>query len=201
MRACVRVALISVSVPASFGLAGCAAIDELRDTILRWVESERLPSGRGTFADDMPDATPVVPPEKPAKKEASKIAKKQGKSVRDLRRPQSVALPPKKPPIPDSPERIRPDETEGQSAPPASMRLRTQYPEAPPPGVLFTLRSPTNENLCRPQILASPTIVHHASATRVDELEFLIRTQCLAESEAADRRAVGCAIARAVTQN
>ena len=135
MRACVRVALISVSVPASFGLAGCAAIDELRDTILRWVESERLPSGRGTFADDMPDATPVVPHEKPAKKEASKIAKKQGKSVRDLRRPQSVALPPKKPPIPDSPERIRPDETEGQSAPPASMRLRTQYPEAPPPGV------------------------------------------------------------------
>jgi hypothetical protein len=45
--------------------------------------------------------------------------------------------------------------------------------------------------------LASPTIVHHASATRVDELEFLIRTQCLAESEAADRRAVECAIARA----
>ena len=94
MRACVRVALISVSVPASFGLAGCAAIDG-SDTILRWVESERLPSGRGTFADDMPDATPVVPPEKPAKKEASKIAKKQGKSVRDLRRPQSVALPPR----------------------------------------------------------------------------------------------------------
>ena len=35
----------------------------------------------------------------------------------------------------------------------------------------------------------------------VDELEFLIRMQCLAESEAADRRVVGCAIARAVTQN
>ena len=35
----------------------------------------------------------------------------------------------------------------------------------------------------------------------VDELEFLIRTQWLAESEAADRRAIGCAIARAVTQN
>ena len=42
MRACVRVALISVSVPASFGLAGCAAIDELRDTILRWVESGQV---------------------------------------------------------------------------------------------------------------------------------------------------------------
>jgi hypothetical protein len=35
----------------------------------------------------------------------------------------------------------------------------------------------------------------------VDELEFLIRTQWLAESEPADRRAIGCAIARAVTQN
>jgi hypothetical protein len=34
-----------------------------------------------------------------------------------------------------------------------------------------------------------------------EEISFLIRTQCLAESEAADRRAVGCAIARAVTQN
>ena len=35
----------------------------------------------------------------------------------------------------------------------------------------------------------------------VDELEFLIRTQWLAESEPANRRAIGCAIARAVTQN
>ena len=142
----------------------------------------------------------MVPPEKPAKKEASKIAKKQGKSVRDLRRPQSVALPPKKPPIPDSPERIRPDETEGQSAPPLDA-IAYSVPRGTTARILFTLRSPTNENLCRPQILASPTIVHHASATLVDELEFLIRTQCLAESEAADRRAVGCAIARAVTQN
>ena len=35
----------------------------------------------------------------------------------------------------------------------------------------------------------------------VDELEFLIRTQWLTESEAANRRAVKCAIARVVTQN
>jgi hypothetical protein len=34
-----------------------------------------------------------------------------------------------------------------------------------------------------------------------EEISFLIGTQWLAESEAADRRAVGCAIARAVTQN
>ena len=132
MRACVRVALISVSVPASFGLAGCAAIDELRDTILRWVESEKLPSERGVFA---PDATPAVSPEKPPKKEASKTLKKQDKSARKLQRPQIVASPPKKPPITDSPETAMPEETEGQSAPPASMRLRTPFPAGPPPGV------------------------------------------------------------------
>jgi hypothetical protein len=132
MRVCARVALISASVSACFGLAGCAAIDELRDAILRWVESEKLPSERGVFA---PDATPVVPPEKPAKKEASKTSKKQDKSARKLQRPQIVVLPPRKPPIFDSPETARPDETEGQSAPPASMRLRTPLPAAPPPGI------------------------------------------------------------------
>ena len=135
MRACARVALVLMVLSVTFGLAGCAAIDELRDTILRWVESEKLPSGRGAFADDLPDATPVVPPEKPAKKEASKTSKKQDKSARKLQRPQIVASPPKKPPITDSPETAMPEETEGQSAPPASMRLRTPFPAGPPPGV------------------------------------------------------------------
>ena len=39
MRAYARVALVLMALSATFGLAGCAAIDELRDTILRWVES------------------------------------------------------------------------------------------------------------------------------------------------------------------
>src|SRR5262245_20768964 len=41
MRAYARVALVSMAVPASLGLAGCAAIEELRDAFLRWVESEK----------------------------------------------------------------------------------------------------------------------------------------------------------------
>lgn len=44
MRACARVALVLMALSTIFGLAGCAAIDELRDTILRWVQSEKLPS-------------------------------------------------------------------------------------------------------------------------------------------------------------
>jgi hypothetical protein len=135
MRARARVALVSMTVSASFGLAGCAAIDELKDTILRWVESEKLPDGRGVFPNDLPTATPVIPPENPLKTEASKMSKKKNNLARKLPRLQTVVLPPKKPSISDSPETARPDETDGQFAPPASMRLRTPFPEAPPPGV------------------------------------------------------------------
>ena len=102
---------------------------------MRWVESEKPPSGRGLFADDLPDATAVIPPEKLSKKEASKPSKKQVKSARKLQRPQTVVLPPKKPPIPDSTEAVRPG-TEGQSAPsqPVPPQLPSRWPEAPPPG-------------------------------------------------------------------
>src|SRR6266480_4493163 len=104
MRACGRVALGLMVLSASFGLAGCPAIDELKEAFLRWVESEKLPSGRGFFADDLPDATPVIPPEKPSKKEESQPPKKQVKSAHRLQQPQTVMLPPKRPPIPDSTE-------------------------------------------------------------------------------------------------
>ena len=125
-----------MAVSATLGLAGCAAIDELKEAFFRWVESEKLPSGRGVFADDLPDATPVIPLEKPSKKEASKLSKKQVKSARKLQRPQTVVLPPKKPPISDSTEAVRPEGTEGQSVPsqPTPSRLRTLWPEAPPAG-------------------------------------------------------------------
>ena len=57
MRACGRVALVLMVLSASFGLTGCAAIDELREAFLRWVESEKLLTGAG----DLPDAAPTIP--------------------------------------------------------------------------------------------------------------------------------------------
>jgi hypothetical protein len=139
MRAYSRVALASIAVSASFSLSGCAAIEELKETFLRWVESEKLSAGRGVSTDESPDATPGVPPEKPSQKEASKPSKKQAKSARKLKQPQTVELPPlppKKPPIPDSSEAATPQGTEGQNAPsqPAPLRLPSRWPEAPPPG-------------------------------------------------------------------
>jgi len=135
MRACTRVALVLMALSASLGLAGCAAIDQLKEAFLRWVESEKLSSGRGLSADDLPEATPVIPPEKPSKKEASKPSKPV-KSARKLQRPETVVLPPKKPPIPDSTEAARPEGTEGQStpSPPAPRQLPSRWPQAPPSG-------------------------------------------------------------------
>ena len=143
MRACARVALASIAVSASFSLSGCAAIEELKETFLRWVESEKLPSGRGVFADELPEATPVVPPEKTSvvpqvekkPKEPSKLHPRPMEAARKLQR-QTVMLPPKKPPIPDSTEALRPEGTEGQSAPsqPTPRWLPSRWPEAPPPG-------------------------------------------------------------------
>jgi hypothetical protein len=135
MRASARVALISMAVPASFGLAGCAAIDELKEAFLRWVESEKLPSGPGVVVNELPEASPVVPPEKTPKEQPSKPAKKKDKSTRKLQRPRTVALPPNKPPIPDTNEAVRPEGTEGQSAPSQpTPRWLSRWPEAPPPG-------------------------------------------------------------------
>jgi hypothetical protein len=129
MRACARVALASIAVSASFSLSGCATIEELKETFLRWIESEKLPSGRGVSADELPEATPVVPPEKTSKRQP-----RPKDAARKLQR-QTVMLPPKKPPIPDSTEAVRPEGTEGQSAPsqPTPRWLRSRWPEAPPP--------------------------------------------------------------------
>jgi len=52
--------------------------------------------------------------------------------ARKLQR-QTVVLPPKKPPIPDATEAVRPEGTEGQSAP-SPRWLPSRWPEAPPPG-------------------------------------------------------------------
>jgi hypothetical protein len=136
MRPSRRDALVLMVSSATFGLAGCAAIDELKETFLRWVESEKLPSRGGLSAEEVPDATTVIPPELPSKKEASKPPKKQVKSARKLPQPQTVALPPKRPPIPDLTEAVRPEGTQGQAAPSqATPRwLPSRWRQAPPPG-------------------------------------------------------------------
>jgi hypothetical protein len=134
MRAFARAALVSMALSASFGLTGCAAIDELREAFLRWVESENFPSGPGLFAE--PEATPVIPPEKPLQERSSQAPKKTIKAASKPPQPQIIALPREKPPLPDSTEAARPEGSEGQSAPPPPTppQLPSRWPPAPPPG-------------------------------------------------------------------
>jgi hypothetical protein len=134
MRTRARVALVSIALSASFGLGGCAAIDDLKASISRWFDTPNVPEEGAGLPGTVPEPPLAVAPEKIAKK-SPKAPKKKIKTARKLQPPQTVLLPLKKPPISDSPGTARPDETEGQSAPPASMRLRTQYPEPPPPGI------------------------------------------------------------------
>ena len=136
MGACARVVLVSMTVSASFGLAGCAAIDDLKASISQWFYTVNFTGEGEVLPGNAPEAAPVIAPEKIPKEAAKAPKKKKIKATaRKQQRPHTAALPPKRPPISNSPETARPDETEGQSAPPASMRLRTPFPEAPPPGI------------------------------------------------------------------
>jgi hypothetical protein len=90
-------------------------------------------------AEELPEATPVVPPEKTPKEKRPKEPDKRPPLPKDAARKlqrQTVVLPPKKPPIPESTEAVRPEGTEGQSVP--SRRtpswLPSRWPEAPASG-------------------------------------------------------------------
>jgi uncharacterized protein len=128
-----------MAVSASFGLAGCAAFDALKASISQWLDTVKFTGEGEVLPGNAPEAAPVIAPKRIPKKVAKAPKKKIKAAARKLQRPQTVVLPPKKPLISDSPEAARPDETEGRSAPPTSMRLRTPYPEAPPASAQFNL--------------------------------------------------------------
>jgi len=116
---------------AGFGLAGCAAIDDLKSAISQWFETPKVPDGREVFPREVPEAIAIISPQK--KQEPVKASKKMAKSARKPQRPQTAKLQ-KQPPTSETTPAVSPEETEGKSAPPATLRLRTPYPEAPPPG-------------------------------------------------------------------
>jgi hypothetical protein len=135
MRACARVALVLMAVSASFGLAACGAIDDLRDAASRRFDVGKSP-GRpgGFFADHLPNATPTIPPKKSLKKEASKASKtskKKDKPASKVHRPQTAK---QKRPTSHTIDAPKPQAAEPQSVPsqPAPSGLRSLYPEPPP---------------------------------------------------------------------
>jgi hypothetical protein len=138
VRACARVALVLMAVSASFGLAACGAIDDLRDAVSRWFDVGKSP-GRpgGFFADHLPNPTPMIPPKKSLKNEASKASKtskKKDKPASKVQRPQTAE---QKLPTSHTFEAPKPQGAEPQSVPsqPAPSGLRTLWPEPPPAGI------------------------------------------------------------------
>ena len=59
-NASVRRALIAVAVPASFALTGCAAIDDLKDAISRWLDTASFQGGREALPEEWPNAIPIL---------------------------------------------------------------------------------------------------------------------------------------------
>ena len=131
LRACARVALVSLTFSASFGLVGCTAIDDMKVSIFQWfdpVNSAREGEEPLAYA---PEPRLIPPAEIP--KRAAKAPRKTIKAARHkLQRPAIVVLPQQQPPISDAPETPSPGETEGQSAGAPMMQSRTPYTETPP---------------------------------------------------------------------
>ena len=126
-----RVTLVSITVSASFGLTGCAAINDLKVSICQWLDTVNFTGEREVLPGKASDAAHVIALEKIPKQAAKRPKKKIKEVARKLQQPQTVVLPPMKPPMSGSPETAI--ETRGQSSPLASIPPPTPYSEAPTP--------------------------------------------------------------------
>jgi hypothetical protein len=132
LGACARVALVSMTVSASFGVAGCTAIDDLKVSISQWFNTANFTGQGEVLYVNAPEATRVIPPENIPKQAAQASKKKINATARKLQRPRTVVLPAKKAPMLDFPGTAAPGETEGQSVPSRTVRPRTTYPKTSP---------------------------------------------------------------------
>jgi hypothetical protein len=102
LRACARVAIVSLTLSASFCLVGCTAIDDLKVSILQWFDPVNSPEGEEPLAY-APEPRLIPPAEIP--KRSAKAPRKIIKPARHkLQRPPIVVLPQQQAPIPDTPE-------------------------------------------------------------------------------------------------
>jgi hypothetical protein len=136
MRACARVALVLLAVSAGHGLAGCASIEELKDTMVAWFNTKFPPEREGMLPGDAAEA----PHREALKEDASKASKAKANATetpaRKLQRPQTAESA-KKPASSVPAEATTPQRAvRRQSAPPDAVagRLHTLWPEAPAPG-------------------------------------------------------------------
>jgi hypothetical protein len=141
MRACARVAFVSLVISVGFGLAGCGTFDRFSDTMTGWFESKKSPAesnpvspeGVPSVTNSVSGATnePTVRDGASGTKTADTPSEKKEKSARKPRRPQTAEAPTKPP---TSAEPVQPQTAEPQSAPAQATPLQLPWPTAPPPG-------------------------------------------------------------------
>jgi hypothetical protein len=135
LRASARVTLFSLALFGGLALAGCASIDELKNTMSGLIAKGKFPGAdEEKLPGDVPDATNRTPPEKTLR-EGQKASKKEDKPAPKPPKPQTVKLP-KEPPVSVSAKSGRPQEADARSAPSptAPSQLRNLWPEPPAPG-------------------------------------------------------------------
>jgi hypothetical protein len=130
MRTGTRIALILMAVFMAPGLAGCAAIEELKDSVAAWFGGGNSVAGHEAVPPgDLPDQINKTPPAKMAGEKARKAAKNEADTAASKpQRPQKASA---------SAETIGPQQgTDAQpdSSQTAPLRLRTPWPEAPVSG-------------------------------------------------------------------
>ena len=136
LRACARVALSSVVLLGSLGLAGCNSVEELKSTVSGWFAPGKFPrADEGIFAGDVPDPSLRRPPENIPREAQSKASKKQNEPRRSQQPTRTVKLP-KEPPVSAPSETDRPQGANRQSLPSSTPQsgLRNLWPEPPAPG-------------------------------------------------------------------
>ena len=138
MRTGTRIALILMAVFMAPGLAGCAAIEELKDSVAAWFgKGDSVAGHQAVPPGDLPDPTNKTPPAKMAGEKARKVSKNKADTAASKpQRPQKVALPNKRSPS-ASAETIGPQQrtdAPSDSSQTAPLRLRTPWPEAPVSG-------------------------------------------------------------------
>jgi hypothetical protein len=129
MHAYTRGAARLMVLAASLGLAGCALIDELKDTMSKMVSQDEYEGGVPVATKDG-----ILSMKTPGE-EANKAPTEKGPLARKLHGPHTVKLP-NKPPTSVPAEQVTPQKPAAQSAPSQSApsRLPSPWPESPSPG-------------------------------------------------------------------
>ena len=92
MGGCARVAFVSLTLSAGFGLAGCDAIDNLKVSIFQWLDPVNF-TGEGEELLGYAPETHLIPPAEIPKQAAKAPSKRIKPATRKLQRPQTVVLP------------------------------------------------------------------------------------------------------------